>query len=131
MRVLFFIIYFISFNCFGQFTNIPDANFEKALIELGYDNGNPDGKIPTNSISSIKSLNISFKKISNLKGLEDFINLERLICSGNLIKKVDLSNNANLRQLLFNNNKLTSLNLYFNTSLTYLDCSNNKNSIRK
>ena len=62
MRLCILFLFFTT-TLFGQFTKIPDRNFELALIQLGYDSGIPNGKIPTASISTIKSLNISFKKI--------------------------------------------------------------------
>ncbi len=37
-------------------TNIPDINFEKKLISIGLDLGNPDGKVPTSNISSLTNL---------------------------------------------------------------------------
>ena len=40
--------------CFGQYTDIPDENFEKALIALLYDNV-IDGKVLTSKIDKIKS----------------------------------------------------------------------------
>ena len=37
----------------SQGTLIPDANFEQALINLGYDVGTPNGWVPTSNINSI------------------------------------------------------------------------------
>ena len=56
----------------AQTTLIPDANFEQALIDRGYDTGTPDGSVPTANISSIDSLDVSWKNISDLTGIEDF-----------------------------------------------------------
>ncbi|MBK6283912.1 MAG: hypothetical protein IPF54_15805 [Draconibacterium sp.] len=42
-------------NSFSQNTYVPDDNFEKALIELGYDSWPLNDLIPTANISSIKN----------------------------------------------------------------------------
>ena len=54
---------------FGQ-TLIPDANFEQALINLGYDMGTPNGSVPTANINMVTDLNVSNQNISDLLGRE-------------------------------------------------------------
>ncbi len=39
---------------FAQQTAIADANFEHALIDLGYDTGTPNGVVPTANINTIQ-----------------------------------------------------------------------------
>ena len=43
----------------AQTTIIPDANFEQALIDRGYDTGTPDGSVPTANISSVTYLQVA------------------------------------------------------------------------
>ena len=48
---------------FGQ-TQIPDINFEQALINLGYDTGTPDGSVPTTNINSVTNLDVNSKDVN-------------------------------------------------------------------
>ena len=64
-----------SVIAYAQNTAIPDANFEQALIDLGYDVAPINGLIPTANISSVTNLDVSGKSISNLTGIEAFTNL--------------------------------------------------------
>ena len=90
MRLLFVFVFFSSV-AFGQTTAIPDANFEQALIDLGYDSGSPDGIVNTANINSINYLNIRDKNISDLSGIEDFQSLESLFCDSNQLTGLDLT----------------------------------------
>ena len=88
-----------------QKTTIPDSNFEQALIDLGIDSdGVINSSVLTSDVASISSLDVSGREISQLTGIEDFINLSELYCQNNL---------------------LTSLSLSSNTKLAILDCSEN------
>ena len=59
MRQIITLIAVLSFGVVsGQTTAIPDANFEQALIKLGYDSGTPDGSVPTANISGIGPLGV-------------------------------------------------------------------------
>ena len=59
---------------------IPNNNFLNALIELGVDT-NGDGIISPDEAEVITSLNVSEDSISNLTGIEAFVNLKQLDCS--------------------------------------------------
>ena len=109
----------------GSFTNIPDANFEQALIDLGYDNV-IDGMVLTANINSVDSLNLGYKNISDLTGIEDFIALTFLDCRTNQLTSLDVSNNTALTYLNCETNQLTSLDVSQNTALNILFCSNNQ-----
>jgi len=106
----------------AQTTLIPDANFEQALINLGYDNGTPDGSVPTANISSVDSLDVSWKSISDLTGIEGFAALTILNCSGNQLISLDVSSNTALANLNCTYTQLTSLDVSNNTVLTSLYC---------
>ena len=101
-KILFLLM--IPVLCFGQYTSIPDQNFEQALIDFGYDDV-IDGKVLTANINSVDSLFLYRKNISDLTGIEDFIALSFLNCSSN---------------------QLTNLDVSQNTALTGLDCGGNK-----
>ena len=136
-----------SWDVYCQLTHIPDNNFEQALIDLGYDI-ELDGYVETDSISSITSLDVNNKNISNLTGISDFTALEvldasqnqildmlvvssnhaltSLNLSDNTLTDIDLANNTLLESLDVSNNNLTSLSLINNTSITSINASNNK-----
>ena len=86
------------------YTLIPDVNFENKLISLGIDSGVTDGKILTSSIASLTSLDVSFSKITNLTGIQNFASLLSLNCSGNQLTNLDISKNY-----FFKKNKLRTL----------------------
>ncbi|MCM8567755.1 T9SS type A sorting domain-containing protein [Gramella jeungdoensis] len=124
-----------SFNedC-GDFVNIPDPNFEQALIDLGIDS---DGVVNTSILRSdaetVRTLNISdpinnqdlpsvYAKIQDLTGIEAFINLSELNASNNDVGIVNLENNSLLINLYLRDcSNLRFLDLSKNTKLVTLD----------
>lgn len=127
--ILVFICSLLS-NTYAQYTTIPDSNFEKALINLGYDTGYADRKVLTSSISGVISLDIRptniYAKIRDLTGIEDFTSLETLICDGNALTTIDLSKNIALKKLNCTQNQLTSLNLIGAVNLESVYCDLNQ-----
>ncbi|BDD06564.1 T9SS type A sorting domain-containing protein [Aureibacter tunicatorum] len=115
----------ISFASHAQITKIPDPNFEQALIDLGYDS-TLDGEVNTASISSLYSLDIRNKNISDLTGIEGFTNLVNLTCFQNQLTKLNLSQNEKLAYINCSENNIDSLNLSNNQNLTTLNAYNNK-----
>jgi len=110
-------------------TNIPDTNFEQALIDLDYDSGAIDGVVFTSNINTITSLDISNKNIEGLIGIEDFTALTTLNTSTNQLTTLDVNTNTALVSLDCKNNTLTSLNVKNgnNSNFTSFDATNNPN----
>lgn len=104
----------------SQTTNIPDSNFEQALIDFGYDTGTPDGVVPTSNISSVVSLDVSQKNIADLTGIEDFDSLDILDVTANQLTSLNVTGNPLLGTLRCGNNQLTTLDLSQNPMLTEL-----------
>ena len=117
----------ISINLLAaaQNTLIPDANFEQALINLGYDNV-IDGGLLTANISGLTTVSVNAQNISDLTGIEDFTALTSLDCGGNQLTSLDVSQNSALIGLYCNDNALTNLDVSQNTALNYLSCSVNQ-----
>ena len=113
-------------SLFAQTTNIPDANFEQALIDLGIDSGTVDGVALTAALSNVTILNVSNKNISDLTGIESFVALTGLVCENNQLISLDLSQNTQLEYLECSNNQITSLDLSNNPLLYNLLCSDNQ-----
>jgi Leucine-rich repeat (LRR) protein len=120
-------------NC-SDLIYIPDNNFEQALIDLGYDDV-LDNYVLAINIENATSLQILEKEISDLTGIEGFINLEYLHFGGNNVSNVDISKNINLKTLICgvnpiyyvdvsNNLQLTDL-VISNTLMSFVDLQNN------
>lgn len=138
--ILFFINLFTICLVEAQTTNIPDVNFENYLethnanggvVALGDDTSMGDGiegnaTVFTNRIEEVTSLVINDLGILQLNGIEGFNALEILICNGNELSNLDVSNNLNLKSLLCSSNQLTVLDIAANTNLEELDCSGNQ-----
>ncbi|MEJ6735884.1 MAG: hypothetical protein QNK84_02445 [Flavobacteriales bacterium] len=56
----------IAISTKSQTTAIPDANVEQALINLGYDSGITDRTVPAANTSTITTLVVQNKNISDL-----------------------------------------------------------------
>ena len=83
---------------------VPDNNFERALIELGYDDL-IDGYVTKGGIKNCKELNVVDKSISDLTGIEAFTALTELNCSKNQLTSLDLSACTALTDLHCHGNK--------------------------
>lgn len=117
----------------NRFTAIPDAFFEQALIDLGYDDV-IDSQVLTSAIETILNLDISDESISDLTGIQDFKSLIELDCSGNYLEALDVSNMIYLERLNCSSNYLLTndvndvnglLNTTGTVSLTELYCASN------
>jgi len=100
-------------------TYVPDDNFEQTLIDLGYDD-TLDDYVNTENIKTIENLDVSEKNITDLTGVEDFLDLKDLNLNGNNISSLDVSNNINLLKLNADNNEINSLDIKSSSSLNYL-----------
>ncbi len=105
---------------------IPDDNFEQALISLGYDYGTPNDYVPVTSLKKVTSLNLGYKNISDLTGIEYFTALTTLKCHSNQLAACDLSNNINLTYIDCTYNQITQLEVSENSKLQTLYCYHNK-----
>ncbi|XLS29232.1 T9SS type A sorting domain-containing protein [Flavobacteriaceae bacterium M23B6Z8] len=137
MRQLYFAFLLCSLLVNAQDIKIKDANFERALIERGFDVGNPDGFINRTTVRTVTFLDVSNESIEDLTGIEAFENLQTLIADNNAIRQLDLSANAQIKEVSMYNNKLTAINLSqnpkleklntFKNNLGSIDLTNNRN----
>ena len=133
-------------------TAIPDENFRKFINETFFgDKVKDDDKFTKEMLTQLQDytglLNVSAKKIVNLKGIEYFTGITELDASYNNLQLLDISTLKDLKKVnvAYNdltqftygkdnaltdincrNNNLTILNLAGVTSMETLDCSNNK-----
>ncbi|PQJ72408.1 DUF7619 domain-containing protein [Polaribacter butkevichii] len=135
LKLLSIALFFISSTIFCQIVNIPDNEFKNVLLTYSPSiDTNNDNEIQVTEAAAVTSLDVSYHQsmedpggfcpdpndpaclgggggiiiegISDLTGIEAFINLTSLNCSFN---------------------DLTSLDVSALTQLTFLDCSNNIN----
>lgn len=123
---LYFILAFLfcSDPCFSQNIRIPDFNFKRQLISLGFDT-NDDGQIQVVEAAKVKRLYINDLGIVNLEGINSFINLEELGCNNNKIASLDLSQLTKLKYLYAKNNRINFLNISNCTELVDLSLEGN------
>ncbi len=125
--LIFFFLLLSSFFGFAQqYTAIPDANFEQALIDFGIDSGPIDGRVLTANVTGVISLNVSGRGCSDLTGIENFTSLKELYCLQNALVNLDISQNTALVKLSCGLNMLSSLNTSNNIALEELDCQKNR-----
>lgn len=118
LLLLFSVILITGFS-FGQYTSIPDPNFEQTLIDNGYDNI-IDGQVLTSNISSQTFLSTFGYGINDFTGIEDFAALEFLMISDENISNLNLDSNLALLSLEIGNTPISNLNLSNNINLTDL-----------
>ncbi len=119
---------------------ISGANFELFLEANSMGNGiDNDGMVTLGNINAVSDLDVSNQNITDLAGLVHFEALETLICNGNPLTTLDLSNNTNLISLEASSNaNLTTINttdlialqtltITNNPELTIIDASTNIN----
>jgi len=109
----------------GPFVSIPDPNFLSELIQIGVDD-NGDGLISKEEAESTSTLYLGPSGISDLTGIEAFVNLDTLVARVNPLLPPDLSGNTSLRYLSLRGCGLTSLDITKNRALKYLDCTGNE-----
>ena len=105
-------------------SNFPDEIFRNYVKENIDTDGN--GILSQEEISVSRSIDVSNKGISSLKGVEFFTSLIYLYCKGNQLSSLDVSKNSDLWNLDCSGNKLTSLDLSNNLFLGEINCSNNQ-----
>jgi len=114
-----------------NYLRIPDLHFETKLIEQGIDS---DGIVNQQILKSdaeavsLLDLNLSanFGEISDLTGIEGFVNITLLSAAGQEIKDIDLSFNTKLDTLFLNGNRLTNIDISNNPNLILLDIQANE-----
>ena len=107
-----------------ELVQIPDGAFLKSLIANGVDE-NGDGLISYPEAEATKALLIPPSGITDLTGLEAFIQLDSFTITLNPLSGIDLSGNRALRYLNCTSCELSSLDLSHNQELEDVICSRN------
>lgn len=101
-------------------TSFPDSAFQAKV--RSYDLNN-DGNLSESEVRLVTRLDVSNSGITDLEGIRFFSDLESLICDGNQLQNLDVSNNEKLTYLSCGENPLLSLNVGGCLNLKTLTCS--------
>ena len=125
-KILPVILLLLAIQTNAQIVSIPDSTFKAILLANSTINTNSDGEIQeSEAVAFTGEVNVSYQDISDLSGIEEFINITRLLCDYNSLTSLDVSANTQLTYLSCDFTSLESLDISFNTQLKYLNCSNN------
>ncbi|KJD36150.1 hypothetical protein PW52_05955 [Tamlana sedimentorum] len=114
------------FSTHAQNVNIPDANFKAYLVGDTAINTNSDSEISVAEAQAFTGeLLINGLSISDLTGIEAFVNITRLDCYSNNLTALDVSNNLALTRLHCAANQIETLDISANTQITDIQCHNN------
>ena len=106
-----------------DFVAFEDPNFKAYCVENFDENKN--GEISIGEARSVTGIQCSGKSIRSLSGIEQFVNVNDLDCSSNLLTSLDVRHNTKLTRLDCSSNQLTSLDVSQNDALTSLHCQDN------
>lgn len=109
---------------------IPDEIFKAALVGDNSINTNEDAEISYEEAEAFTGtivVNSSTQGVvSDLTGVEAFINLEVIQLINHDIAEFDASNHPNLRNLILPNNELTEIDITANPALTFVNLQSNQ-----
>ncbi|OEK00417.1 hypothetical protein BFP97_02310 [Roseivirga sp. 4D4] len=109
-------------NC--DYISFPDQNLFQALIDRGVDlNGN--GNIEHSEAQEVTALDISGLEIADLRGLNNFTNLEELNINDNNLSTLNLSGMSQLKVLHADDNVIVSFALGTHENLEFLSLMDN------
>lgn len=133
-KIFFYLLFFVKTLSFAQIINIPDINFKNKLINASLNNQtagntvidlNGNGEIEENEASQVTYLFLAVSNISDLTGIEFFVNLQYLFVNVNLISNLNINQLTQLVVLRCDNNNLSTINY---SSLVYLEQLNINNN---
>ena len=130
IKKILLILLCLPFIGFGQNVSIPDVNFKAYLIGNTSINTNGDTEIQLSEANLFNgAIYCNNMNISDLTGIEYFINLTDLSCSYNQLVSLDITQNYLLENLFCENNNLTYIDLSSQTSFINLYLNGNNLSL--
>ena len=103
--------------------NFPDETF-RTYVQENFD-PTADGILSESELRQVTEINVSYKGISDLTGVEYFTALQALNCGANSLTTLDVRQNTALQTLWCSGNNLTVLDVRQNSSLRWLYCFDN------
>lgn len=114
----------------ASFLAIPDASFEAILIAQGIDSdGIVNQQLLKSDAETVTELNLNtfdFGKIHNVKGIQGFVSLKKLIINQHNIIEIDLSANTFLETVFLAGNSLSTIDISKNINIETLDLTANE-----
>ena len=137
-NILFVLLLTITVK--AQIVSIPNANFKAKLLAssttayIAYNassvrikiDTNNDGQIQVSEAQQVYILGISYSNISDLTGIQSFINLSQLTCNGNQLTSLNVSGMVNLLSIDCAYNLISNLNVSNLGNLQRISCHNNR-----
>ncbi len=106
----------------GPFVYFEDMVFKEIVLNNFEINTDKDNEITFSEATAYQgSIDVSFKDIESLTGIEKFVNIVALNCANNNLSTLDVSNNLSLESLYCGNNSFSEIDLSPNTKLINLD----------
>ncbi|CAM4398592.1 T9SS type A sorting domain-containing protein [Flavobacterium terrigena] len=137
MKKYIFLLILVTSFLNGQNITFSDVNFKNALINtncVDIDNNGTgesdadtdnDNEIQLSEALAVTRLLVFGQNISNLSGIENFTNLQKLDCTNNNLTFINFQNNNIITTLFCDNNQITNLVLNNLPNLTNFSCSSN------
>lgn len=126
-KILLFSIALFSFTLNAQNVNIPDFNFKNYLLNNTAINTNSDSEISVAEAQAFTgTISATAIGITDLTGIEEFVNITILEVYDNILTSLDVSNNTSLTRLHCANNQITKLDVSNIPTLNQIHCQNNQ-----
>ncbi|MXN90360.1 T9SS type A sorting domain-containing protein [Flavobacterium sp. Sd200] len=123
---LLYLMLFVTAIAGAQIVDIPDANFKAKLLAASTSldiarnstgqniviDTNGDGEIQESEAIQVYWLNVDSSQISDLTGINSFINITRFYCSNNYLTAINIHGLNGLTIISAGNNVIASIVLY-------------------
>ncbi|APX99674.1 T9SS type B sorting domain-containing protein [Lacinutrix venerupis] len=103
---ILFLFCFVNVALYAQTTPIPDTNFEQELINQGIDTNGLNGNVLNTDAQSITNLTLAGTNITDITGINAFINLTNLDLGNNQVITVSLTALTQLVSFRTNDNEV-------------------------
>ncbi|SHH60336.1 T9SS type A sorting domain-containing protein [Winogradskyella jejuensis] len=123
-----FLLQFVMANICAQNVTIPDANFKACLLANININTNGDTEIQLSEAMAFTGhIDCPNMNISDLEGIEAFVNITNLSCYNNNLTVLNLEQNTKLEALAAHSNQIISVSLNtINPLLWFINLSSNQ-----
>lgn len=112
------------------FIEFPDSKFKSALVNNTTINTNADGEIsPEEARAYTGVIQVAGLDITDMTGIEEFVNVTGISCFNNNLTSVDISKNIKVVQFLCESNNISELDLSNNFEL--IDFKSHSNKLTK
>jgi Leucine-rich repeat (LRR) protein len=145
MKRLSALLLLLTFSANAQIITIPDTSFRNMLLAATTSNqialnsfgnsiridANLNGEIEATEVLPIQTLNVSTSPLTtagdifSLDGIENFINLKTLNCSGNQLSALNLTALTLLEEIKCNDNQLATFNISGLANVKNINCNHN------